>query len=83
MTRWLVILGLLAATMVLGYLVTQLYGLASLDSTGQILSEPGGDSVGVLPPIWPLVNAPTEWPPPKYIGDATFLDWVQRLPGMP
>ena len=69
------------ATLVMGYLVVQIYGTSSEGALNLMDSEPQ-----ILPMIWPVQNPIVIWPAARSIDDAGLPVWAERLlykPGTP
>jgi hypothetical protein len=58
------------ATMVIGYLIVQLFGIDGIGVS--IPDEPA------LPLMWPTPNTRFSWPPTEFIGDDGLSAWAQR-----
>jgi len=61
------------ATMVIGYLIAQVYGVGG---TGRLATPE--DEVRTLPLIWPNAHD-VAWPPPDHVDDAGLQLWADRL----
>ena len=62
------------ATLVIGYLITQVFGVGGPGALG----NPDGEVA--LPLIWPLALAPDRsWPTTGHLDDASLPQWAQRL----